>query len=41
MCHKSGNDTKKDEKKEHKDTGFKNKIIEYDENYLDNSNAQE
>lgn len=45
MCHKTGNDPKKDKPKEpkekKKDTGYKNHIIEYDDEYLDNSMAHE
>lgn len=44
MCHKKvdkeEHDQNKEEPKENQDTGFKNKIIEYDEDYLDNSNAR-
>jgi hypothetical protein len=47
MCHKKENKENKNENKETKeenkenqDTGFKNRIIEYDDEYLDNSNAR-
>lgn len=41
MKQKKEQDNAKAQPKEQKDTGFKNKVIEYDEQYLDNSNAQE
>lgn len=45
MCHKKEQKVKTEEQKlnteEHQDTGFENRIIEYDDEYLDNSNARE
>jgi len=48
MCHKKEHKVNTEEQNEHEkqhkdkqDTGFKNRIIEYDDEYLDNSNARE